>query len=170
MKTQFILTCCLLTMLALPLTGSAQPDRKGPPPSEKEREDKVEKLKIAFITKELELTTEETEKFWPVYNELENKLKEIRKANRKIEKEIAESYDKMTEEEAKKKFDEVLANEEKELNLRKEYQEKFSKMIGNKRTLKLLSLEREFKRELLEALREQGPPPPPPPHGRPHGR
>lgn len=170
MKTQFIGTLCLLGMLLAPAWSQAQPDRKGPPPNEKEREDRVEKLKIAFITKELELTTDEAQKFWPVYNELESKLKEIRKSNRKLEKEIQENFDKISDEDAKKKFEEILANEEKELTLRKEYQEKFSKVIGNKRTLKLLSLEREFKRELLEALREQGPPPPPPPHGRPNGR
>lgn len=153
-----------------PLFGSAQPEGRKKPPTEKEREDKIDKLKIAFISQELMLTTEEAEKFWPIYNELEVKIKELRKANRKIEKDVEESYDKLSEEDAKKKFDEVIANEEKETALRKEYNEKFSKVIGNKRTLKLLSLEREFKRELLDALREQGPPPPPPHHGRPNDR
>ncbi|MCC6701171.1 MAG: sensor of ECF-type sigma factor [Fluviicola sp.] len=153
-----------------PLFGSAQPEGKKKPPTEKEREDKIDKLKIAFISQELTLTTEEAEKFWPIYNELEAKIKELRKANRKIEKEVEDNYDKLSEEDAEKKFDEVLANEEKEIALRKEYNEKFSKVIGHKRTLKLLSLEREFKRELLDALREQGPPPPPPHHGRPNDR
>jgi Skp family chaperone for outer membrane proteins len=156
-------------VVILPLVGIAQPEGKKKPPTEKEREDKIDKLKIAFISNELTLTSEEAEKFWPIYNELEAKIKEIRKSNRKIEKEVEENYDKLSEEDAKKKFDDVIANEEKEIALRKEYNEKFSKVIGNKRTLKLLSLEREFKRELLDALREQGPPPPPP-HGRPNDR
>lgn len=159
----------LVVLLTLPVSLWAQPPGGGKPRpgqgremNEKEREEKIDKLKIAFITDELDLTSEEAEKFWPVYNELENKLKELRKANRKIQKEIDETYESLSNEDAKKKLETILENEKKEIDLRKEYSEKFSKVIGDKRTLKLLSLEHEFKRELLERLKEQGPPPPPP--------
>lgn len=158
----------LVVLLTLPVSLWAQPPGGGKPRpgqgremNEKEREEKIDKLKIAFITDELDLTSEEAEKFWPVYNELENKLKELRKANRKIQKEIDETYESLSNEDAKKKLETILENEKKEIDLRKEYSEKFSKVIGDKRTLKLLSLEHEFKRELLERLKEQGPPPPP---------
>ena len=158
----------LVLLLTLPLSLWAQPPGGGRPKpgqgrevSEKEREEKIDKLKIAFITDELDLTSEEAEKFWPVYNELEDKLKELRKANRKIQKEIDESYETLSNEDAKKKLETILENEKKEIDYRKEYSEKISKVIGDKRTLKLLSLEQEFKRELLERLKEQGPPPPP---------
>jgi septal ring factor EnvC (AmiA/AmiB activator) len=168
MKMHNLKTLLILALFTLPLTSIAQPDDKKGPPTEKEREDKIDKLKIAFITSELNLTSEEAEKFWPVYNELEGKIKEIRKSSRKIEKEVKDSYDKLSNEDAKKKMTEVFQNEEKETALRKEYSTKFSSVIGDKRTLKLLSLEREFKRELLDALREQGPPPPPS-NDRPNG-
>lgn len=159
----------LVVLLTLPVSLWAQPPGGGKPRpgqgremNEKERDEKIDKLKIAFITDELELTSEEAEKFWPIYNELEGKLKELRKANRKIQKEIDENYETLTNEDAKKKLETILENDKKEIDLRKEYSEKFSKVIGDKRTLKLLSLEHEFKRELLERLKEQGPPPPPP--------
>lgn len=159
----------LVVLLILPVSMWAQPPGGGRPKqgqgremNEKEREEKIDKLKIAFITDELDLTSEEAEKFWPIYNELEDKLKELRKANRKIQKEIDESYETLSNEDAKKKLETILENDKKEIDLRKEYSEKFSKVIGDKRTLKLLSLEHEFKRELLERLKEQGPPPPPP--------
>jgi hypothetical protein len=166
----------------IPSVLVAQEEQKDPAqnehPTEKEKadkDDKIEKLKIAFITTELNLTVEEAQKFWPIYNELENKLKELRKTFRTTEKEIKTDFEKMTNEEAKKKMAELFANEEKEIALRKEYSEKFSKVIGEKRALKLLSLEHEFKRELLEALREQGPhgppsgPPPAHPKQKPNG-
>ena len=85
-----------------------------------------------------------------------------------LEKEIAEKFDKLTEEESEKMMKTLFDNEERELSLKKEYSAKFSAVIGKKRALKLLSLEHEFKRELLDVLRSQGPPPPPPYH-RPNG-
>jgi len=166
-----LLLCCFASGMSF-----AQTDTKTKPPTEKPdddpKDDKIDKLKIAFITTELNLTVDEAEKFWPIYNECEGKIKEIRKANRAIEKEIQDGYDEMTNEDAKKKMATIFENDAKEVALRKEYGEKFSKLLGDKRALKLLSLEHEFKKELLDALREQGPPPgpggpggPPPPHG-----
>lgn len=152
-KISWILLCFI------PFLGQTQED---------EREDKIERLKIAYITRELNLTSDEAQKFWPIYNEAEAKLRELRKANRKLNEEAEEAGDKLTDEEAKKKIAAVLENENKEAEIKKEYSEKIAKVIGYKRALKLLSLEQKFRRELLETLRDrQGPPPPRPqkPHG-----
>jgi len=156
---QLKISSLFLFLLLVPFGAAAQGDEK----NEKEREDKIDKLKIAFFTMELDLTSAEAEKFWPIYNELDAKTKELRKANRKIEKEIRDSYETLTNEDAKKKMAAVFENDEKETALRKEYSKKFSEVLGDKRALKLLSLEHEFRRELLDRLREQGGPPPPRP-------
>ena len=153
----------LLLLICAPLSLLAQPVDKEK--KEKERDEKIDKLKIAFITTELALTTAEAEKFWPIYNELDEKIRELRKANRKIEKEVEDSYSTMTNEEAKKKLATIFENDQKEIALRKEYAEKFSKLLDDKRALKLLSLEQEFRRELLDRLKEQGPPQHPPHRG-----
>lgn len=167
MKTSLI--CLLFISSFIPVAIVAQrDDRKGPPPTEKENEAKIEQLKIAFFSNELNLTPAEAQLFWPVFNELEEKLKLIRKESRAIEKEIAEKFDKLSDEESEKMMKTLFDNEERELSLKKEYSAKFSAVIGKKRALKLLSLEHEFKRELLDVLRSQGPPPPPP-HHRPNG-
>jgi hypothetical protein len=167
MKTSLI--CLLFISSFIPVAIVAQrDDRKGPPPTEKENEAKIEQLKIAFFSNELKLTPAEAQLFWPVFNELEEKLKLIRKESRAIEKEIAEKFDKLSDEESEKMMKTLFDNEERELSLKKEYSTKFSAVIGKKRALKLLSLEHEFKRELLDVLRSQGPPPPPP-HHRPNG-
>ncbi|MNJ90934.1 hypothetical protein D3C87_85740 [compost metagenome] len=135
----------------------------------KEKDEKIEALKVGFITKELNLTSTEAEKFWPVYNEMEAKMKEIRQSCRKINHELRDSEEKISNEDAKKKLNTLFENDQKELDLKKEYSEKYIKIIGEKRTLKLLSLEHEFRRVLLERLkdRKDGPPP----HDRkPHGK
>ena len=159
-------------LLLAPVTLLAQPDKKPNKEdreiNEKERDEKIDRLKIGFITSELALTTEEAEKFWPVYNELETKVKELRKASRKVQKEVEDGYDALSNEDAKKKMATLFENDEKEVALKKEYAEKISKIIGEKRSLKLLSLEHEFRRELLDRLKEQGPPPPPDNRGQGH--
>ncbi|MGV3612105.1 MAG: hypothetical protein ACO1N0_14195 [Fluviicola sp.] len=139
------------------------------PGDDKEKEDKIEALKVGFITKELSLTSVEAEKFWPVYNELEAKLKEIRQSCKKINKELRESEEKISNDDAKKKMNTLFENDQKELDLKKEYSEKFIKIIGEKRTLKLLSLEHEFRRVLLERLKDRGEAGPQDrkPHGKP---
>lgn len=140
------------------------------PGDDKDRDDKIEALKVGFITKELSLTTSEAEKFWPVYNEMDAKMKELRQSSRKINMELKDSEDKLSNEDAKKKLNTLFENEQKELDIKKEYSEKFIKIIGEKRTLKLLSLEHEFRRVLLERLkdrREGEPQDKRPPHGRP---
>ena len=44
----------------------------------KEKKGKVKALKIAYITEELDLTTEEAQKFWPIYNAFDDKQSELR--------------------------------------------------------------------------------------------
>jgi Spy/CpxP family protein refolding chaperone len=41
--------------------------------SQEIKNEKIKSLKIAHITKTLDLTTSEAEKFWPIYNTFENK-------------------------------------------------------------------------------------------------
>lgn len=148
---KYILSAVLIgSMIASPIVYGQKTEAE-----KKEECDKVDKLKIAYITTELALTTEEAEKFWPIYNECETKIKELRKANREIQKNLSQSYDSISNEDARKKMATLFDNDTKELAIKKEYAEKFSKLLGDKRALKLLSLEHEFKRELLEALKDQ---------------
>jgi len=43
-----------------------------------EKREKVKALKVAFLTEKLALTSEEAQKFWPIYNAFEEKQFEIR--------------------------------------------------------------------------------------------
>ena len=52
------------------LTAFSQEKSKNP----KIQKERIEQAKIAFLTKKLELTSEEAQQFWPIYNEKNNKL------------------------------------------------------------------------------------------------
>ena len=143
-------TVALMMLLFSPFTF-AQPEtgNKG-----KTKKEKIEQLKIAFITKELDLDTDQAEKFWPVYNEMADKLKAERKSRKELNKELKDNFDVLSDDDIKVKATKVLDSEVKEAELKKEYHEKIAGIIGYRKATKLLSLEQRFKRELLNKLNE----------------
>ena len=75
----FIVTVFVAQAQGRPMNGQNRPpmrDRQGmkmPPPPQrpmtKQQREKLELFKIQFVTKKLDLTPAEAEKFWPLYNE-----------------------------------------------------------------------------------------------------
>lgn len=83
----------------------------------------IQNLKIGFVTRRLELTSEEAQKFWPVYNEYTNELKKARQEQK----------------------DDVLAFEERALGIRKKYKGEFKKILAtDDRVNKTLTVDRDF--------------------------
>ena len=100
-------------------------------PTEKKQQD-IEALKVAFISKELELTPDEAQKFWPVYNQY---AKELRST-------IKDDAD-------------VLDRDEKVLNLRKRYKDQFTKVLGQERMNRVFNSEGRFRQLLIKSMRNQ---------------
>ena len=151
MKTRQIrYAIATIALILVSFSTLAQPADKPQP-----RKEKIEQLKIAFITKELDLTTEEAEKFWPVYNEMTAALKKEKKARREKNAELKANFETLTDAEIEKKATEILDSEIAEAKLKKEHTEKIADVIGYKKAVKLLSVEQRFKRELLKKLNER---------------
>ncbi len=110
--------------------------------------EKVEAQKIAFITNALNLTPEESQKFWPLYNEYSAKEKELRP-------EFKERPGNLSEAEANDLINKFFENEEKRLNLMKNYYQKFKNVIPASKVVKLHLAERKFKEKLLEKIKER---------------
>lgn len=117
------------------------------------KHEKVEELKIAFITTELNLTSEEAQKFWPVYNEMADKMKAENRKQREITKELYSNGATLSEADFQKKSEAFLDSGIREAQLKKEYHAKIAALIGYKKATKLISLEQRFKKELLERLK-----------------
>lgn len=98
------------------------------------KREKVQALKIAFITQKLELTSDEAQRFWPVYNNYEAELHQTMQAN---------------------KGGDVIENEEKLLNIRKKYRTEFSRVLGQPKMNKLFASEKEFRGVLMRQLKER---------------
>ncbi|MDG2226467.1 MAG: hypothetical protein P8L20_01920, partial [Flavobacteriales bacterium] len=119
--------------------------------------------KIAFISTKLELTTEEAEKFWPVYNASEAEFKQLKKAHKAAmgeKKKISE----MSDTEVEKLLDKGLEIQQKELEIRKKYLVKFKEVLPIKKVAKLTRIEHEFRKRNSPKKgdkRERSMPPPP---------
>ncbi len=126
--------------ICLFFTLSAQPTRA------KER---VEAQRVAFITQRLNLTPEEAQQFWPIYNQFTEKLQQIR-ANAKSDKSDVD----MSDTDAEKAILATFDKESKELELRKEYYQKLKKVLPVKKIARLYRTEQDFRTELLQRLKD----------------
>jgi hypothetical protein len=117
--------------------------------------DKVDALKVGFITKKLDLTAGEAQKFWPVYNKYHELLEKNRSGMKEILGEQLGNLDNMTSAEADKALLEMQAMRSQELEVLKLYTLEFKKILPTQKVVKLFIAEQEFKRELLRQLKEQ---------------
>jgi len=98
------------------------------------RGDRIESLRIAFISQSLSLT--------PVYNQFHNDLKSLRNNFG-----MGPGKPQLTAEQS-------LDFEQKKLDLKKKYKAQFETVLGKEKLNTLYSLEEEFKKKLQE-LREE---------------
>ena len=122
-----------------------------PGQSGKARE-KIEAARIAMITKELDLTPEQAQKFWPVYNEFKAKRGELSRSFKQKRREFDAS--KASEEERQQMLDLRLETQQNQLNLEKEYSQKLLDVISSKQIIQLRQAEDKFRKLLIERLQQ----------------
>ena len=100
------------------------------------RKNNIEAIQIAYLTRELSLSPDEAQKFWPIYNEYRDELVAVRKEVR----------------------DDEIMYEEKVVNIRKKYKTDFKKVLETDlRVNQVFVAEKSF-RELLrkELMKRRG--------------
>jgi hypothetical protein len=114
--------------------------------------EKLEAARVAFITNRLSLSPEQAEKFWPLFNEFQDKrngmMRELRGISKKGEEEISNSQAK---ELMKKRFDiqETLLAEEKV------FLNKIAETLSPLQALKLNEINRDFTRHIYRMQRRE---------------
>lgn len=108
--------------------------------------EKLEAQRIAYITNKLDLSSEESIKFWPVYNEYSKKRLEIRKETRELRQGRGDNRNSV---------DDQLAIQEKELHLKRDYYNRFKLLLPEKKLSRLEEVEKEFNMEVIKTLRER---------------
>ncbi len=126
-----------------------------PPPQDEPGNEKIEALKIGYITKRLDLTAAESQKFWPVYNQYEAEKKEIRKSTIGTIKELKEDGD-FTNAEAEAAIAKHLEFKSRDLELTKKYVAEFRKILPATKVAKLVTAEEHFKKMLMKQAQQGG--------------
>lgn len=118
------------------------------------KNEKVAALKIAFITERLNLSSKEAELFWPVFNRFEQEMKAVRKKEKQASR-IFKDKTTVTEAEADKFITEQVQLKQQEIDLLKRYLPEFKKVLPASKVARLLSLEQEFKLQLLRSMKQR---------------
>lgn len=106
---------------------NAQDQRQPPDPAK--REQKIKALYVAYITQDLKLTEEEAQKFWPVHAQFDAEVKAVNLDMPELDRQQAV------------------------LNIKKRYQDRFVKILGNDRANAFFRSDAEFRKKLVERLK-----------------
>lgn len=132
------------------LSSNLSAQRGDGPPREK-----VEAFKVGYLTKRLDLSSDEAQRFWPVYNKYSDELEKNRLGMRNILGDNFVKLDNLTPAEADKALLDMHTLRLQEVEILKQYTAEFKKVLPAQKVVKLFVAEHEFKRELLKLLREQ---------------
>lgn len=122
------------------------------PVKDRKAMEKIRAARIAYITEKLNLTPDEAEKFWPIYNEFDKKREDI-----KLEAKAARKNPDpaMSAEEKKAALAQQHAFRQKELDLEKDYSDKLLNVVSAQKVLSLRKTEKDFRDILLRQIQQR---------------
>jgi hypothetical protein len=122
-----------IIFLIAAFTSQAQQPNRDNKKDKKEEKQKIKALYAAYMTQELKLDENDAQKFWPVQEQYSSEIKSLNKTPQITE----------------------IEREEATLNIRKKYNEKFSKLIGRERTDLFFKKDKEFRNKMVEGLKKK---------------
>ncbi len=145
----WLLIGCLLCLL-LPAKSMLAQDAAQ---DEASKQDKIKSLEVAYITRELDLTPQEAEKFWPVYNKYSKEVNDlIAERKRKVQ---ALKGQPRTDEGAEDALDKELGYERRMLDIKTRYKQEFMKVLPARKVGNIYRAEREFRGMMIRQLKER---------------
>lgn len=105
-------------------------------PAFAQKGEKIESLKVAFISERLNLDASTAQKFWPVYNQYDDEMKNVIMQRRQNKDE--------------RSAEDILDQEQKALDIKKKYAAQFSKMLSAQQVNQLFSAEKEFRKMIMK--------------------
>ncbi|TDO73706.1 hypothetical protein EV143_105306 [Flavobacterium chryseum] len=122
-----------------------------------EKREKIKAYKVSFLTTELELTSTEAEKFWPIYNAYDDKQFELRHDKMKtyLRKLDDDNIASLSEKEACTLLSQIESTDKELYLLKEKYMANIKKVLSAKKILKLKKSEDDFNRKLLKQYRDK---------------
>ncbi|NIM98653.1 MAG: hypothetical protein GTO24_11415 [candidate division Zixibacteria bacterium] len=143
----FVLLALIMALGAIPASAQDKPADNMQIVIEKIRADK--KLFVAEI---MGLTEAEAKTFWPVYEQYQDELFLLRARIARLIKDYAEAYENMTNDTATRLLEEYMTIETLELELRRAYLAKFSKVLPEVKVVRYYQIENKIHAALMYEL------------------
>ena len=126
--------------------------------AQKGGKERMKAFKTAYITDELDLSAEEAEKFWPVYNQYDKKMFKLKveraRKDRNRIKEVG-GPENLSDEEATSIIFGMLNSEKEASVTREEMYKELSKVLSPAKLLALYQAEMNFNKRLLHEYRKR---------------
>ncbi|MEX0812166.1 MAG: hypothetical protein WD048_08100 [Chitinophagales bacterium] len=120
-----------------------------------ESHEKIQKMKVAFLTEKLDLSVEEAQAFWPVYNNYEKRRRELREKYKPNYKDEDFDIESLSDKELEAFIDGKLEYERAKLELKTNYHEELKRIFSNKKIAQLYSSEHAFKKYLFSEMKSR---------------
>jgi hypothetical protein len=119
----------------------------------KEMNEQIQVERIAFFTEKIGLTTEEAQKFWPVYNEVESKRSTLFEEKASVMRRFMKDRETLSEKETDDLLVKLEDIQKKELQLQTECNVRLKKILSSRKIMELNVAEMEFRTYLLRRVR-----------------
>ena len=140
----------LVALLVLGFTGL-----NGQPKDLEKRKEKIDALRVAFITTEVSISPEEAAAFWPIYNELSEKMFTLEMEDRKSRKKAMKNKETLSDKELENVIQAHFRRELQRAQLKKEYHERLKLVLPIQKLALVYDAEFEFRRELMKELKNR---------------
>ena len=135
----------LIITLIISANALAQPNEK--------MQERIKAQKVAFITEKLNLSAEEAQGFWPIYNAFEAKQEALRKGDlREVKMKMRQGN--VSDAEANSLLSKIMNAETEMHNSKMKLMNDLKKVISAEKIIRLKAAEDAFNKKLLERLRE----------------
>lgn len=145
MKTK-IIAAAFLMGLCSSLTFAQGPARE-----------KLDAYKIGFFSKRLDLTPREAEKFWPMYNDFQDRKTDIQRERAQLNRQFSLEGANMSEKELTEAGDKLIELQVAETELAVTFHKNLKAVLPPIKVLKLYQAENQYRMQLLKQLQERNP-------------
>jgi hypothetical protein len=114
----------------------------------------LQQQKMAFFNDKLQLSPAESAKFWPIYNDYQNRRDKITRDRNTLMQYFESNQANMNEKEASELIQKYIVFQKQETELLDSYTSKFREFLPAKKVMQIYQVELDFKKWLLENLRQ----------------
>ena len=120
-------------------------------------QEKLNAYKIAFFTRKMNLTPGEAQKFWPLYNDYQNKKKLIQQERVSLNRQLNLEGTNLSEKELAATGDKLIELQVKETELAVTFHKQIKEVLPPMKVIKLYQAENQYRMQLLNQLQQRRP-------------